>query len=181
MSRWIKVVMLSVLVMGGLSLRAWADEKHDMSNMPEKKMSAEFTKLKSLVGTWTGKSKMHGDKMENIKVVYSLTGGGSAVLERICPGTPGEMASVYHVEDGKLCMTHYCSLGNAPKMTFKGSTDNSLSFEMKGKDGIASEKETHMHGLTITWKDKNHIAASWLLYQDGKAAPCSTFNLTRKM
>jgi len=180
MNRWMKAATLSVLVLGGLSRLAWAVETHDMSKMPERKMPAEFVQLKSLAGTWTGKSKMHGDKGQNIKVVYSLTAGGSAILERLFPGTPGEMVSVYHVEDGKVCMTHYCALGNAPKMTLKGSTKDSLSFEMKGKDGIASEKEPHMHALTIAWKDKNHIATNWTSYQDGKASPCSTFNLTRK-
>lgn len=180
MSRSIKMLLVMVLAMGLLSLRVWAGEKHDMSKMPEKKMPAEFDKLKSLVGTWTGKSKMHGDKEEKIKITYGLTAGGTAILERFMPGTPHEMATVYNVEDGKLCMTHYCMLGNAPKMRLKGSTDNSVSFEMKGKEGISSDKEMHMHALTITWKDANHISADWTSYMDGKAQPAHAFNLARK-
>ena len=143
-------------------------------------MPAEFVKMKSLVGTWTGKSKMHGDKAQKIKVTYSLTAGGSAIIEKLFPGTPNEMTSVYHLEDGKLCMTHYCMLGNCPKMMLKGSTENSLSFEMKGRDGISSSKEMHMHALNIIWKDKNHISEDWISHQDGKAAPSAPFELTRK-
>jgi hypothetical protein len=172
-------LMVAVLmVAGALSLRAWADEG---MKMPKKEMPAEFEKLKSLVGTWTGKSKMHSDKDQNIQVTYVLVAGGSAVLERLFPGTPEEMVSMYNVENGKLCMKHYCTMGNAPVMILKKSTDNELSFEMKGKDGLSSEKEMHMHGLDITWKDKDHIAASWTSYNDGKQAQCSVFNLTRKM
>jgi hypothetical protein len=180
MSRSIKVLLVMVLAVGALSLRVWAGEKHDMSKRLEKKMPAEFEKMKSLVGTWTGKAKMHGDKEEKVKIVYKLTAGGSAILELFNPGTSHEMATIYNVENGQVCMTHYCALGNAPKMRFKGMTDNSISFEMKGKDGISSDKEMHMHALTIIWKDKNHISAEWTSYTDGKAQPAHAFNLSRK-
>lgn len=174
------VIAAAFSAVGLLSLNLFAAEKHDMSKMPEKKMPAEFEKLKSLVGTWTGKAKMHGDKEENVKITYGLTAGGTAILEKFSPGTSHEMATIYNVEDGRLCMTHYCMLGNAPKMRLKGSTKDSLSFEMKGKEGISSDKEMHMHSLTITWKDADHISTGWTSYNDGKPAPCSTFNLARK-
>jgi hypothetical protein len=181
MSRLIKVVMVAVLMVAGtLSLRAWAGE-HDMSKMPQKEMPAEFLKMKSLVGTWTGKANMGGDKDEDVKVTYELTAGGSAIMEKLSPGTPHEMVTMYNVEDGKLRMKHYCMLGNAPVMSLQKATDNELSFEVKGKSGLSSGKEMHMHGLDITWKDDNHIAAKWTSYNDGKQAQCSVFNLTRKM
>jgi hypothetical protein len=181
MSRLVKVAMVAVMALAGaLSLRAWAGEKHNMSKMPAQKMPAEFEKLKSLVGTWTGKAKMHGEKEENMVVTYELTAAGSAIVEKFNPGTPGEMVSVYNVEGGKVRMKHYCSMGNAPVMTLKKATDKSLNFEMKGVNGISSAKELHMHGLTITWTDKDHIAAEWVSYNKGKAEPCHAFNFTRK-
>jgi hypothetical protein len=101
-------------------------------------------------------------------------------LETIAPGTPKEMTTVYHMENGKLVMNHYCTMGNCPKMTLKKSSDNELFFEMKGKDGISSANEAHMHSLDITWKDPDHISASWVMYMDGKANPAAPFVLTRK-
>jgi len=142
--------------------------------------SPEFEKMKSLVGNWTGKAKMGCLADQDLEVDYKLTAGGSAVVETIAPGTPKEMTTVYHMENGKLVMNHYCTMGNCPKMTLKKSSDNELSFEMKGKDGISSAKEPHMHALDITWKDPNHISASWVMYTDGKANPVEPFVLTRK-
>jgi len=142
--------------------------------------SPEFEKMKSLVGTWSGKCKMGCLKDQDLEVDYKLTAGGTAVLETIAPGTPKEMTTVYHMENGKLVMNHYCTMGNCPKMTLKKSSDNELFFEMKGKDGISSAQEPHMHALDITWKDPDHISASWVMYTDGKANPVVPFVLTRK-
>jgi len=142
--------------------------------------SPEFEKMKSLVGNWTGKCKMGCLKDQDLLVNYKLTAGGTAVLETIAPGTPKEMTTVYHLENGKLVMNHYCTMGNCPKMTLKKSSDNELSFEMRGKDGISSVKEPHMHALDIIWKDANHISASWVMYTDGKANPVEPFVLTRQ-
>ena len=44
------------------------------------------------------------------------TAGGSAVQETQFPGTPMEMVSVYHLDGADLVMTHYCVLGNQPRM-----------------------------------------------------------------
>jgi len=167
------IVMGLALGLALLPLAAKAGE--DASKMP-----AEFERMKSLVGTWTGKAKMHGDKEESVKVTYALTSGGTVVMERLNPGTSHEMVSMYNMEGGKLCMTHYCSLGNSPKMTLKKVTEDGLAFEMKGKTGIASSKEMHMHALNLTWKDADHITAEWIAYRDGKAAPAHPFVLTRK-
>src|SRR5262252_7077945 len=72
--------------------------------------------LKKLAGTWQGNAKM-GDKTMAVTIVYELTAGGSAVLERLFPGTPHEMISVYTSDGDGVAMTHYCALGNHPKMT----------------------------------------------------------------
>ncbi len=168
-------VVLASLVLAPMA--AMADT--DMA-APKPATSPEFEKMKSLVGNWTGKCKMGCLKDQDLLVNYKLTGGGSAVVETISPGTPHEMTTIYHMEKGQLVMSHYCTLGNCPKMTLKKSTDNELSFEMKGKDGISSAQEMHMHALDITWKDANHISASWVMYTDGKANPVEPFVLTRK-
>ncbi len=158
-----------------------------MAAMADKDMAAskpattpEFEKMKSLVGNWTGQCKSGCMAEKNLQVNYKLTAGGTAVLETLAPGTPMEMTTVYHLEKGKLVMTHYCTMGNCPKMTLKKSSDNELDFEMKGKDGISSLKEAHMHALDIIWKDPNHISASWISYTNGKANPADPFILTRK-
>jgi hypothetical protein len=169
-------LVLSSFILAAVSTGVWA---HDMASMPEKKIPAAFEKLKSLKGTWVGKQKM-GAKTEKIVVTYELTAGGSAVVERLFRGTPHEMTSVYYVQGDKVGMTHYCMLGNQPMMTLSKSDDNSMTFEMKGNQGISSSKEPHMHGMTLTWVDAKHIKSQWVEYDNGKQTECVGFTLAKK-
>jgi len=51
-------------------------------HMAPAKVSPAFEKMKGLVGTWEGKNSMHG-KEETTKVIYELTSGGTAIVEKI--------------------------------------------------------------------------------------------------
>src|SRR5262245_34887282 len=124
--------------------------------MPKISMPKEFDALKKLAGDWEGKTKM-GDKEMPVAIHYEVTAGGSAILERMFSGTPHEMISVYTAEGGKVTMTHYCMLGNHPTMTLTKAEPKTLAFEMKGTDGLHSAKDPHMHALTISFTDANHI------------------------
>src|SRR5579864_7478541 len=81
--------------------------------MTQTTTSPQFEKLKSLVGTWTGTTDMHGKPME-YTVSYELTAGGTAVVEREFVGTPKEMMTVYTPTGTGITATHYCMLGNQP-------------------------------------------------------------------
>src|SRR5262245_9197473 len=90
----------------------------DEPSAKAKKDSPEFERMKSLVGTWTGKSDM-GQGPIDISVQYRLLAGGSVLEERVFAGTPNEMISMYYDQAGKLAMTHYCIMGNRPGMLLK--------------------------------------------------------------
>jgi hypothetical protein len=62
--------------------------------MPAKAVPKELESLKKLVGTWQGQAKT-GPQEVPVTIVYESTAGGTAVLERLFPGTPHEMTSVY--------------------------------------------------------------------------------------
>ena len=147
------------------------------SNSPAP-MPKEFEQLKSLTGTWEGTSKM-GDKEMPIKIVYELTSGGTAISEKLMPGTPHEMLSVYHKEGDSVGMTHYCSMGNQPHLELSKSDGNTLVFTMTKPQGISSEKETHMHQLTLTRVDKDTLRQEWLSYSDGKPDAPHVFTAKR--
>lgn len=156
------------------SLRA-GDMNHE--HMAPPKGSAELERLKSLAGTWEGMTEKVKDKPT--VVTYAVTGGGSAVEEKIMPGTPMEMTTVYYDEGGKVRLTHYCALGNHPSMKLDKSDANKLEFSLV--DGsIASPAEMHMHALALTMADKDHLVADWTLFDKGAKKDVKTFNLTRK-
>jgi hypothetical protein len=142
------------------------------------KLSSDFERMKSLVGTWKGKADM-GQGMTEFTVEYRLISGGSAIEERIFAGTPKEMLTIYHDRKGKLALTHYCMLGNQPGMALKSADSKSLKFDFDPKCGVDEKSEMHMHALTITFEDPDTIVQDWKLYQDGKMKESHPFTLKR--
>lgn len=141
--------------------------------------SGDFERMKALVGTWEGKGDT-GKGMEAFKVTYELTSAGNAILERLAPGQPHEMVTIYYDQGGKLVMTHYCSLGNQPHMELTNPGGSPMIFVLSDKNpGIASVNEKHMHALTITVDDKNSISHNWSLYDKGEKKSDVSFKLTR--
>jgi hypothetical protein len=140
--------------------------------------SAEFARMKTLVGTWQGKADM-GQGMTEFTVEYRLVAGGSVLEERIFAGTPKEMVTMYHDQHGKLALTHYCMLGNQPGMLLKSSDGKTLQFDFDATCGVDAKTETHMHSLSITFDDNDTITQNWRLFADGKAKDDHPFTLKR--
>ena len=154
-------VVASLLVIASGWLAVAGPEKAPAS-------SAEFEKMKSLVGTWKGKADMGGGEQE-FTVEYRLVSGGSVIQERQFAGTPKEMVTMYHDRKGKLTMTHYCMLGNQPGMVMKSADAKTLHFDFDATCGVNEKTDMHMHSLAITFVDADTITQNWALYQDGKA------------
>src|SRR5436190_21853416 len=102
--------------------------------------SPEFERMKTLVGTWTGKTDM-GQGPIDITVQYRLLAGGAVLEEKVFQGTPNEMVTMYYDKDGKLALTHYCMLGNRPGMVLKSADSKSIHFDFDKDCGINTEKE----------------------------------------
>ena len=141
--------------------------------------SPEFERMKQLVGAWEGTSDM-GKTGEKVRVEYRLSAGGSALVETLFPGSGEEMVSVYHDQNGKLGMTHYCMLRNQPKMALAKADGQSLElvFVPKGND-INPANEKHMHAVNIAFTDKDHIVQKWTLFDKGKDAGGVTLKMMR--
>jgi hypothetical protein len=135
-----------------------------------KQSSPEFERMKTLVGTWKGKTDM-GQGPIDMTVQYRLLASGSVLEERCFAGTPNEMVTMYHEKNGKLAMTHYCMFGNRPGMLLKSSDEKTLKFDFDEICGIDPKKESHMHSLAITFDDADTITTRCKAILDGKEAP----------
>jgi hypothetical protein len=146
---------------------------------PARKASADFEKMKTLVGTWTGKTDM-GQGPVDITIQYRLIAAGSVLEERCFIGTPNEMVSMYYDEGGKLAMTHYCVMGNRPAMKVKSSDAKSITFDLDASCcTIDAKKESHMHGMTVKFDDANTITTSCTAIIEGKSVPEHSTTLKR--
>jgi hypothetical protein len=116
--------------------------------------------------------------------VYRITAGGSAVQETIFPGTKMEMLSIYHMDKGRLLMTHYCALGNQPhvKLNTRKSTASELVFDFDGGTNLNPRRDMHMHSLTLTLPKKagaQKLIVSGTSWEGGKRKAGCSSTLTR--
>lgn len=156
-------------------VKASEDKTKQMHQMPEIKPPAEFERLKKLVGSWKG-TQQTPEGTREVVVEYSLTSAGTAIVEKLFPGTEHEMLSVYHGDGNQVVMTHYCAFGNQPRMKMaKINNANTVKFDFL--DG--SNSGSHMHQLTLEWESFDHIKHEWVFHQNGKPAHTANFDLHR--
>src|SRR3954470_21309091 len=159
-----------------LATTAWLNAAEPNTPKPA---SPEFERMKTLVGTWTGKTDM-GQGPIDMTVRYRLLAAGSVLEERVFEGTPNEMVTMYYDQGGKLALTHYCMLGNRPAMALKASDAKSLTFDFDGACcTIDAKKESHMHGLTLRFDDQDTITSSCQSIMDGKEMSAHPVTLKR--
>src|SRR5581483_7907058 len=148
----------------------WVNGLNAAETPKAKQASPEFERMKSLVGTWTGKTEMGRGRMD-LTVRYRLLAGGSVLEEKVFEGTRNEMTIMYFEQGGKLALTHYCMLGNRPGMLLKSSDEKSLTFDFDKTCGIDAKTESHMHAMTITFDDADTVTCSCKAFMDGKEMP----------
>lgn len=145
---------------------------------PAVKSSAEFERMKTLVGDWKGSMNMGQGPVE-MNVSYRLLAGGSALEERTFVGTPKEMVTMYYDRNGKLALTHYCAWGNRPEMAMASSDQKSIRFAFDPGCGLDPKSGSLMHSLAIEFTDRNTITMHWRAVVKGQATPPQPIRLTR--
>jgi hypothetical protein len=162
--------LLSAVVVMLLSLSVWAEDKPASS--------PAFDALKKLAGDWTAT----GPDGKPMETKFRLTAGGSVLHETLFPGTPMEMVTVYHMDGPDLILTHYCMLGNQPKLKASSTKETSkISFKSVGGTNMKLT-DNHMGMATIKLIDDNTFEADWCSCSDGKADESHHVNMkfTRK-
>jgi hypothetical protein len=137
---------------------------------PAKPASAEFERLKFLVGTWKGMADLGQGPVE-MTTHYRLIAGGSVLEEKVFAGTPNEMTTMYYDKNGRLALTHYCVLGNRPGMVLASADAKTLKFAFDPTCGIDPKRESHMHALTLTLVDADTLTVSCRAFIEGKEMP----------
>jgi hypothetical protein len=178
--------MLRQLVLGGLfvvalSVSARGEDKHE-HHAPAGATNAGLEKMKKLAGTWVEADK-DGKPTDKVFSVIKVTAGGSMVHETAFPGEPHEMVSTYVADGPDLLMTHYCMLGNQPKMKASAkSPADKLNFEFVGGTNLDAKKDKHMHSAVLTILDADHIQIEGIAWENGAPAKemCGTMKLVRK-
>ena len=140
---------------------------------------ARLDALKSLAGAW--EADLDGDGVAESEVVFRVTSAGNAVHETMFPGTEHEMVNLFHLDGDDLVMTHYCAVGNQPRMrAAKGGEAGEMRFEFESATNVAGPTQPVMGNAVFTIVDENTLREDWQATVGGEAQPTMTFNLTRK-
>lgn len=154
-----------------------AEEK----SAPSTTKSTPLDKLKSLSGDWDVKAMDEHHGMHGGTTTFKTTAGGSTVQETLFGGSDHEMLTMYYMDGDKLALTHYCVLSNRPVMREQKQSDpKKLVLACTNEDNAKILNDTHMHQVTYTFVDADHVKSEWVLYKDGKQDGVHTFELSRK-
>lgn len=122
-----------------------------------------FDALKTLNGIWEGKAS----NGQVTKVSFRPTANGSALMSEIMG--EDDMITMFHVDNNRLLMTHYCGAGNQPRMQGSVSPDGkTITFTFVDATNLASPKAGHMDHLVITIPDADHHSEDWTFKTDGQ-------------
>lgn len=137
---------------------------------------AAFERLRGLAGEWESQGTMG-----KTHATYEVIAGGSAVVERTTGEKMAPMQTVYYLDGSRLLLTHYCMLGNQPRMEAKAFNPETgeLSFELLDITNLATPGALHMHAGKFRFVDANHLKGEWQFFEDGKLKMSESAEFTR--
>jgi hypothetical protein len=133
-----------------------------------------WEKLKSLVGEWEGT-----EDGKPFHVSYKLVSSGTALMETLDGPDAMQMVTMYHPDGDSILMTHYCSMGNQPRMRAKGLSNGKLAFAYVDAANVKTASEPRMSGLVLTFPDADHLGEDWT-HKTASKEETGHFTYTRK-
>jgi hypothetical protein len=156
-----------------VSAAAYAVDEKPAANIDS---TAAFSRLKNLAGEWEADSNMG-----KMRVSYTLTAGGTALVERARSEKMPEMLTVYYMDGKRLLLTHFCMAGNQPRMEARSYNPSTaeLQFRFLDSTNLATAAAGHMHNATFRFVDDQHLVSNWQFYENGQVKMTEGFQLTR--
>jgi hypothetical protein len=169
-----------VVLVGGTLVGQVLGQDKDKATLDAKSV---FARLKSMAGTWKNNVEDAGKDHHGAdsRVIYRLTGAGSALVETDFPESDHEMVSVYHLDGDDLRLTHYCAAGNQPRLKLDraNSTPDKLIFVFDGGSNLDPAKDMHIHGMTMSFGKDGEVNCAWEANAGGKKVGTTLFRLSK--
>jgi len=141
---------------------------------------SSFTKLKTLVGTWT-LTNPKTSREAAFQISYRLISADTALVEIF--GDPAKQVTetVYHMDGDHLMATHYCAQGNQPRLrlnTNPSAPREALTFTFFDATNLKSPNESHLIRLKFEFLDARHLNKTEIYTENGKE-DVTTYRLQR--
>jgi hypothetical protein len=80
-----------------------------------------------------------------------------------------DMVSLFNMDGSRLLLTHYCSMGNQPRMQASVSPDGkTFTFNYVDATNLASPDAGHIEKMVLTLVDENHHTENWTFIDHGR-------------
>ena len=132
--------------------------------------ASDFDRLKTLEGQWEATSPEGKSR-----IIFGVISNGTALMETM---VAENMVTVYHPDGEAILMTHYCAVGNQPRMRAQSSRGDSITFQFVDVANLKGSGAGHMQRLVIKFQDANHVIEEWTWKEQGKETT-SMFHLQR--
>jgi len=158
-----------------LALNAAAFAQSDAQKSDAQK---SFEQMKAFAGTWDGPVTVAppqpgmGDGSHTTVSLRVTSRGNALVHEMYEPGMADDPAhhdhpvTMFYLDNDQLLLTHYCDVGNRPRMTGRVSPDGK-TVEFDFLDVAGSTKYGHMQHAVFTVVDANHHIEEWTYLMPG--------------
>jgi hypothetical protein len=169
------IFLITIFWIGSLSLSAQTNTgptlpsatRSSSARPADGAAAGSFGLLKTLKGTWTGKSS----KGWVDRVRYEIIAAGSVVYEDSFDAHENErMMTMFYLDGNRLMLTHFCSSKTQPRLlaTVFENKGRKVTFTFLDATNLPSRNTGHMDKLVLEFIDDDHFTAWWTWYQDGK-------------
>ena len=167
---------LPILLAAGCQTAGTDSSGVQVATTPDETQASALTTLAKLEGEW---EMQMPDGATGPGSTFKLTSNGSIVREIMFPGD-SEMTNVYHMDGDKLVCTHYCAVGNQPRMVASIDGGNSFVFKTDYVSNLLEAQDHYMGGLKLVLVDDNTLEQHWTTFNmDGEVAHEMTFVMKR--
>jgi hypothetical protein len=139
-----------------------------------------WEKMKTLVGDWQGTAVEEGKKIP-VSVSYRLVSSGTTLMETLKAPGENDMVTMYVPDGDRIVMTHYCSMGNQPRMSATPAKEavSRLDFQYLDATNLSGPDAMRMQRLVVKFRDADHFTQEWTHRAEGKDST-GVFEYARK-
>jgi hypothetical protein len=171
------LVLSTIVILAGCNAQVSHSGPRVSPEATPAQQAALFEPLTKLEGEWT---TIDEKGQTVVASVFKTTAGGSAVREVMFPGTAQEMTNMYHLDGPDLVVTHYCAVGNQPRMRAKAGKPGVLAFTFDDVTNLHDTQGHYMGQLTLTVVDNDTIVEDWRSIVGGQLTDPMRFEMKRK-
>ena len=140
----------------------------------EGEAAAAFNRMKALVGDWRNAERPDSA----LRIRFSLTAGGTVLVEEWRRGTQPHSLTLYHRDGATLLATHYCPQGNQPRLALTTTTPGQPRFAFHDATDLDPATESAVHDLAFDLTDPTRVVRSEV-YRSAKGDDADRLVLVR--